>query len=117
MTNDYEKREAGRIAETAMLGLDATIWKRSVATMRHAEEIYDAGELTPQRAHDLLVALLEQRKLVEGLRSAIEDGVRANARIQESIAVRAAVDAERAREGNRFVRSRVKPLPPADAAN
>lgn len=119
--SDFAKRELGVNSSMALDGLELSIWKRSTETMREAEAALEAGSLTPERAMAILIALVEQHKLVKTLRNQVEEGLRAAVRIsRRSVEVEVAADRARDRRlngGNRFMRSRVGQVPPADAAS
>lgn len=110
--NDIGKRELGQRSLLALEAIEVATWHRSVATMAAAEVAYQQGELTPARAYELLVALLEQRALLAQLEGQVAEGLRAGKRILErDLKVAAETEkAERARVlgQNRFgIRSRV----------
>lgn len=113
--SDYTRRELGVQSQLAVQAIETAVWSRSVELFRRAEGLYAESELTPERSQELLIGLLEQRKVLAQLVVQVQEGERANRRIVQQIeketAETATEAARRANGGNRFFRSRVDSRP------
>ncbi len=107
---DQVSRDMGARARLALDALDAAIWNRSAEIISKSEILMREGDLTPERALALLIALLEQRNIASNLKSQVREGIKAVHRINQKtddIAEASASKERDTRRGmNRFVRSK-----------
>jgi hypothetical protein len=108
---DETRRAMGLQASQALNAVEASVWERSSEVIRRAEALLEKSELTPEAALTMLISLLEQRRVCEGLRGQIKDGIRATQRVNARIdaqAERVRAEKEARLYGrNRFGRSKV----------
>lgn len=119
--DDFHTRARGQQAQQALETLTNAIEVRGEQTLAAAEAAHLAGRLTPEGAYSWLVTLLEQRRLLASLESAVEQGVQAARRIQKSVDAQALVaeqGAVAAAHGhNRLVSFPTRRPPPPKAAS
>ncbi len=115
---DFNARQLGTQARFALDAIEVAIWHRAVELMGDARAFYREQELTPERAHSILIGLLEQANMASGLAGQVRNGVKASHRINLRIDAAAA---EKAREAhvathgrNRFGRSKAPPSKASD---
>ena len=114
MSNEMEdqvRRDMGGRARLALDALDMAIWKRSAEIIARAEFLLERDELTLERAHSLLISLVEQRKMASSLQGQVSEGIKAAHRINRNADRISEQKAEEVRAkthgSNRFTRSKV----------
>ena len=108
---DQVRRDMGGRARLALDALDVSIWKRSAEILKKAEHLAEQDELTLERAHTLMVALIEQRNIAVALQSQVSEGIKAvhrlNKKTDQVAEVKAQEERAKTHGANRFTRSKV----------